>query len=82
MTSPRSAYTPQFYRDGEPRGYERRDAICGGVVSQSKFFSDPGLYMLCFILPDPQYEKWLKLKELGKEKEAKRLFKKYSGSAI
>ena len=57
-------------------------AICGGIVSQSKFKKDPMAYMMAFIMPDEQYDKYMELKKQNKTKEASMLFKKYAVSVI
>ena len=64
-------------------------AICGGVISKTKFFGNPGAYMMCYYMPDKQYKKYVELKKknrLGLDKkaglEAERLFDKYAISAI
>lgn len=64
------------YRNGEG------GAICGGVINQSLFDSDPWAYMMAWILPDKQFEKYKKLKEANKDKEAEKVFEKYAWSAI
>lgn len=57
-------------------------AMCGGVVKQSEFFKDPMRYMMAYILPDKQFAKYVKLKNAGKDKEAKQIFDKHARSAI
>jgi hypothetical protein len=57
-------------------------AICGGVISQSLFDSNPGAYMMSYYLPDKQFERYKKAKENGDNKKANQIFDKYSYSAI
>ena len=57
-------------------------AICGGVISKSKFMKDPDAYMMAFVMPDNWHDKWIKCIKQGKDKEAKRLFQKYAISQI
>lgn len=57
-------------------------AICGGVINQSLFDSDPWAYMMAYILPDKQFDIYKKLKKAKKEKEAGMIFKKYAYSPI
>ncbi|HEX8196335.1 MAG TPA: hypothetical protein VF571_09120 [Pyrinomonadaceae bacterium] len=53
--------------------------MCGGVVSQSTFNSNPWAYMMCFVMPDKEFEKYNAEKD---EKKRKELFKKYARSVI
>ena len=58
-------------------------AICGGVISMSKALADTGgAYLMAFVLPDKQYEKYVALKRQKKDKEAKRIFDNYAISQI
>lgn len=57
-------------------------AICGGVISDSLFNTDPMAYMMCYTMPDDKFYEYKKLRESGKEKEATKLFEKYAYSAI
>jgi len=57
-------------------------AICGGVISKSTFDSDPWAYMMGWVMEDVQFEKYKKLKEAGKDKEAEKIFDKYAFSVI
>lgn len=59
--------------------------ICGGVISQSLFNSNPSAYMMKFVMDDDKFEIYKKLnnsKGTSDQKEAKRWFKKYSRSMI
>lgn len=38
---------------------EQSGAICGGVISESKYQSDPWAYMMATILPDDKYKKYI-----------------------
>ena len=54
-------------------------AMCGGVVSQSEFDSDPWAYMMCYVMPDNRFEKYKKIKD----PEAKKMyFDLYARSVI
>ncbi len=57
-------------------------AICGGVVKQSLFDKEPMGYMMAWIMPDKWFEKYKKLKEAKKDKEAEAIFNKHAWSAI
>lgn len=56
--------------------------ICGGVISQSLFDSDPWAYMMAWVMPDKQFEKYKILKEAGSDKEAEKVFNEYATSMI
>lgn len=59
--------------------------ICGGVVSQSIFDSDPWAYMMCYYMVDDRFKEYQELKAIKQpwaEKEANRFFKKHAISAI
>ena len=57
---------------------KNKDVICGGVASDIDYFRNPERYMMCLILPDKQYKEYLKLLSTNKEKEAKKILKKYA----
>ena len=61
---------------------ETNGSICGGVIAQSLFDSDPMAYMMAWTLPDEHFKKYKKYKENGQDKEATRIFEKYAYSAI
>ena len=54
-------------------------AICGGVISQTKFASDPWAYMMCFVMPDDKYKEW---QDSNDDKFKKELLNKYARSVI
>ena len=54
-------------------------AICGGVVSQSTFDSDPWAYMMAFYMPDEKYNEYITIKD---KKLQSSFFKEYARSAI
>ena len=56
--------------------------ICGGVVSESKFLSNPELYMMAFVMPDDKYEKYIEYKKKGDKIWTDFLFKTYARSVI
>ena len=57
-------------------------AMCGGVVPESKFLKDPMAFMMCFVMKDKYYKKYIKLLKDGKKKEASKIFNKYVWSVI
>lgn len=62
-------------------------SICGGVISQSmdrEMTKKHGTYvtMMCYVLPDKQYKKYISLKRQGKNKEATEIFERFSCSII
>lgn len=54
-------------------------AICGGVISQSKFDSDPWAYMMAWVMPDDKYKKYINEKD---RKKQQKIFEKYARSVI
>jgi hypothetical protein len=54
-------------------------AMCGGLISETKFLSDPWAYMMAWYMPDKQYARYVATKD---EKKRKQLFDKYARSAI
>ena len=54
-------------------------AICGGVISESKYLSNPWAYMMAWRLPDDKYAKYIAEKD---EKKKRRIFEKYARSSI
>lgn len=73
---------PKILEEGESTFRNGGGAMCGGVISQSLFDSDPWAYMMAYSLPDLQFEKYKALKNAGKDKEATKLFEKYAISHI
>lgn len=59
-----------------------KGAICGGVISESKFNEDPMAYMMALVLPDEWHEKYMKLIEEDKIKEAREIIERYARSMI
>lgn len=53
-------------------------AICGGVISQSLFDSNPWVFMMQDVMPDDKFEEYKK----ANGKDRKVLFKKYGRSII
>ncbi len=53
--------------------------MCGGVISQSTFDSDPMGYLMAYVMPDDKFELY---KNETDEKKAHELFKKYAKSMI
>ena len=43
-------------------------AICGGVIKQSLFDSNPEAYMMSPYMKDKKFDRWVKMKP-GKEKD-------------
>lgn len=54
-------------------------SMCGGVISQSLFESDPWAYMMAYYMEDEKFEEYRAEKD---EKKRRELFKKYAMSAI
>ena len=54
-------------------------SICGGVISESKFQSNPWAYMMNYVMPDKWYKKYVATKD---KKARERLFNKYARSII
>jgi len=61
---------------------EESGSLCGGVISESKFKSNPWADMMAYVMPDKQFNKYLVFKKQKKEKEATKLFNKYAYSQI
>ncbi len=61
---------------------ENGSAMCGGVISDSLFNSNPWAYMMCYTMPDDKFKQYAELKNAGKDKEASKLFDKYAYSHI
>lgn len=57
-------------------------AICGGVVSQSLFDSDPWAYMMAYVMPDKAFKEYAKAKRAGMVKRAEQLFDQFARSVI
>jgi len=60
-----------------------KKGACGCIISQSmdgKMTKKHGVCatMMCYILPDKQYKKYISLKKLGKDKEASKIFEQYN----
>ena len=58
---------------------EDKGAMCGGVISDSLFYSDPEAYLMCYSMPDDKFEEY---KNETDEKKKKLLFKEYAYSHI
>lgn len=59
--------------------------VCGGVIAESLFNSDPWAYLMCYYLPDARFTEYKTLRENPQkwaQREADRFFKKYAKSAI
>jgi len=54
-------------------------AICGGVISESKFQSNPWAYMMAFVMPDKWFKKYVATKD---KKAREQLFNKYARSIV
>lgn len=55
-------------------------AICGGgVISETQFFKNPGLYMMSYYMPDHKFEAYQMIKN---PKEKHKFFKRHAISAI
>jgi len=76
---------PKILKEGESTYRNGGGSMCGGVVSQSMFDSDPWAYMMAYYMEDDKFEVYKKLKaSTGKadQKSATEWFKKYAKSAI
>lgn len=56
--------------------------MCGGVINETLFQSDPMQYMMSYVMPDDKFEQYVKAKNDGNDKHAKELFNKYARSII
>jgi hypothetical protein len=67
-------------------GREMTEAICGGVISKSMLLKamkkDPYSYMMSYVLPDKQYQLYVKYLKKGNRKKAREIFNKYAQSQI
>ena len=63
-------------------GCEICDAMCGGVISQTLFDSEPMAYLMAYVLPDDKFKEYAELKRSGKDKEATKIFNKFARSNI
>lgn len=71
---------PKILEQGESTYRNGGDgAMCGGVISQSTFNSNPWAYMMAYIMPDDKFELYKIEKDENKRKE---LFKRFSKSMI
>ena len=71
--------------EGESTFKNGAGSMCGGVVSESTFLSDPWAYMMAFYMPDDKFKeyKYLRgIKQAWAERDAKQFFKKHARSAI
>lgn len=57
-------------------------AMCGGVISESLFQSDPMAYMMAWVMPDDKFEAYKKLHDEGKREEANKLMHEHARSII
>jgi hypothetical protein len=57
-------------------------AMCGGVINETLFQSDPMAYMMAYVMPDDKFKEYQHAKESGDDKSAKELFNEYSRSVI
>lgn len=73
---------PKILEEGESTYRNGGGAMCGGVVSQSTFDSDPWAYMMAFVMPDDRFEQYKICKREKDEKKAKELFDKFAVSMI
>ena len=73
---------PKILGDGESTFRNGGGSICGGVVSQRTFDSDPWAYMMAYYMKDEHFVEYKAAKESGDDKKAAKLFDKYACSAI
>lgn len=57
-------------------------AICGGVISDSKFQKDPMAYMMCFVMPDDKFKEYEVAVKNKDQKKRRELFSQYAMSVI
>lgn len=65
--------------DFEPK---KAGIICGGVVKQSEFFKNPMAYLICYVLPDKDYEKWEQAVKNRDWERARKIVKRKAWSPI
>lgn len=71
---------PKILEQGESTYRNGGDgAMCGGVISQSTFNSNPWAYIMAYVMPDDKFELYKMEKD---EKKRKELFKRFSKSMI
>ena len=58
------------------------DAICGGLIKESLFFSNPGAYMMNPYMKDSDYEIYQELKKTEQHNLARVFFDEHVRSAI
>jgi len=76
---------PKILEDGESTYRNGAGAMCGGVVSKSRFDADPWGLMMAYYMEDDKFEIYKKLKSdstKAGQKKAKEWFDKYARSAI
>ena len=59
--------------------------LCGGVINQTKFDSDPGAHMMCWVMPDDIFKEYAEArndKRKFMQEYAHKLFKKHARSII
>lgn len=66
---------------------EKTGSICGGIIRQSEF--DRRLkegtvegVMMAFVMPDNEFDAYIKLREVGETKKAQDLFNRFAWSII
>lgn len=57
-------------------------AICGGVIRQSLFDSNPWAYMMSYVMADDKFELYKQAQIRGDKKLAKKLFHEHAKSMI
>jgi hypothetical protein len=71
---------PKTLEEGEST-YHNGDSgsMCGGVINQSTFDSEPMAYMMAYVMPDDIFEIYKKEKD---EKKRHAMFNKFARSMI
>lgn len=57
-------------------------AMCGGVINETLFKSDPMAYMMAWVMKDDDFAEYEELINNDKKEEAKKLFKEKAWSVI
>lgn len=73
---------PKTLEKGESAYRNGGGCICGGVISQSTFDSNPWAYMMCWVMSDENFEIYKSLTKLNNKKLASEFRKEYARSMI
>lgn len=70
---------PKILKEGESTFRNGGGGMCGGVVSENTFNSDPMAYMMAYYMKDEDFDVY---KNIKGEKDRRQFFKKNAHSAI